>query len=671
MTLERTYLITITIVLLAFVTAMVPAQAVDSGTEKLPSLDGQRIETREGDSFEIRTRIGAISTEDVRIFFPEFPAGIAGVENPTLLRRGRDAIEIRIPFVATEPGRYVVEGITIQSEEGFRDIEAVLISVATSDGSEVPLRGEWQIPGQRIIQSQSAPIVLTVVGAEDYIYPEEITYTAPDTGLFEEVSGLGSVATRVVGATTLYDIPVAGFIFTPATSGRIALPDASFQVGNQRVDVPSREIDVMPLPEIVATSSNAVGRFVVENSIDLTQVQPGEPVTLDIVVSGNGNLPVIDLPGVTTEGLVVIEENDTAEIQPDQSSSIGYTGTRRRTIRFETAEEATSATIVLEEFPYFDPTTERIVRIGGEVFELTVSRDIQPQSKELPNLPLLTIDELLSPRWYRVQEIPWILYALLIGPLFFAIASLWSVRRRDSNRAVKATIFGLVPLLLGAALFPTVHRDRIENAMRLVEEGRPAVAAVLFDLEIGENGWHAGLHYNRGVLGVRTDRPVIATYHLRRAVRLAPDNPAFRSALDSASDHFDLNEQVPIPSYPRLDYFIIGLMMLWTIFWFVLSARRRLRNTLGLIVVVVAFVAVGAGALWIWSLDRQQDGVIREAIHVRRIPDMSATPWIALAQAQAVRIELQYEGFYLVRTQTGMTGWVPRDAILSTDRRNR
>ena len=220
-------------------------------------------------------------------------------------------------------------------------------------------------------------------------------------------------------------------------------------------------------------------------------------------------------------------------------------------------------------------------------------------------------------------------------------------------------------------LFPVVDRERIEDAMSSVEEGRPAVAGLLFDVEIDRHEWHAGLHFNRGILGLRANQPVVATYHLRRAVRLAPDNTLFREAMERSSRYFGLSDQVPIPRYPRLDYFILALLSLWTAFWIVLSARRRLRNTLGLVVVVMGMAGAGVGAAWAWSLDRQIEGVVREPIHVRRIPDETAVPWIALTEAQAVRIELLYDDFFLVRTGAGITGWVPQEAVLSRDRSSR
>lgn len=639
---------------------------------ELLSIDGVRIETVVGESFEIRTRIGAVPPDEVRVLIPELPSGIRRTENPTVVSRGRDTIEVRIPFIAATAGRYIVEGVGIVTDDGLREVEPVLLIVATGRDGPVPLQGTWRVPDETIVQSQSVPIILSVVGAEDYIYPEEISYRAPDTGLFEEVRGIGEVTTRSVNIYTLYDIPVAGFLFTPATAGEVTVPAAEIVVGDQTVLVQPKTVTVAPLPEGVARS-NAVGSFEIEASIDQEQVEVGETVTLTLSVVGTGNLPVLDYPEVEVDGFNVVDRNERVTMDATGITQRGYRGRREQTIRLEANETARVGRIDVADFVYLDPQIDEVVRVAGRRFETTIialEENVQAGT-ELPDIPLLTVQELLSPRWYRFQEVSWLFYLLFLGPVFFGVSALWSVRKSKTGSIRGAAVLSIVPFLLGLSLFPVVDRERIENAMNIVEEGRPAVAGVLFALEIDRNEWHAGLHYNRGILGMRTNRPVVATYHLRRAVRLAPDNERFREAMERSSRYFGLSDQVPIPRYPRLDYFILALLVLWTMFWIVLSARRRLRNTLGLVVVVMGFVGVGVGAIWSWSLDRQIEGVVREEIHVRRIPDETAVPWIALTEAQAVRIELLYDDFFLVRTRAGMTGWVPQEAVLSRNRSSR
>jgi len=630
---------------------------------------GSVISAAVGTPFEIRIALPGSDPDLVDLYVPEFDGVVSVVENPTVVRRGR-VMDLRITVVGNRPGRYIVEEILVVDGTDLFEVEPILLEVAPRPGEEVPFRARWRIDGDRLTQSQSVPVVLEIVGADRYLFPEEITYRAPETGLFEEVAGIGKVTTRDVADVTLYDIPVAAFLFTPATAGPVTLPSAEVRGGGIEAEVPPVTIDVSPLPPTV-TGTNAVGRFEVGSRIDQSSLEQGQWVTLTIRIDGTGNLPVLDFPSVSAPGFEVTDRREESAFSADTAGLGGYTGFREIAIRLEHTEASGTVDISIGGYSYYDPRSDRVVRLPGAAHSVTV---ISPEGvgageREIPRFPLLSVADLTSPRWYRIGQIPWVLYTILIGPILFGVAALWSVRRNAprSGSASRGMLVSIIPLLLGLTLFPQVDRDRVERAAELVEEGRGAVAAVLYELELQDNEWHAGIHYNRGVLGLEMERPVIATYHLRRAVRLAPEEQLFRDALEGASTYFSLDEQVPIPAYPRPEYFIIAAIVLWTAFWIVFASRRRLRNVLSLVGIVMILVVVLGGLGWSWNLDRQRDGVVREAVHVRRIPDTSAVPWIGLSMAQAVRIDLEYQDFYLVETRTGITGWVPRSTILAPE----
>jgi hypothetical protein len=648
------------------------AQSPDDVVAPLLVLDGPVTTVTPGEAAELRIRVDDTDSADVRVFFPDFPAGISPAGNPTLLSRGRGAIEVRIGLTADEPGRYVVEGILVATAAGLREIEPVLIEIASSSGETVPVRARWRVLAEQFYQSRSVPVILEVIGAVDYLFPDDITYRAPETGLFEEVSGIGEVSTREIGEVTVYDIPVAAFLFTPATSGEVRLPEASVRTGDAVATARAQVLNVTPIPD-AAGASNAVGTFEIVSRVDTTEVNRDADATVDleIEITGTGNLPVVAFPDIDAPGFEEIDRAERVSTEPDQTGLDGYRGVRRRTIRLEYVgageENAETTVITVGGYVYFDPAAARTVRIPPQRHEIVVRGGATPvdAAPTVPEFPLLTVEELSATSWYRLAELPWVLYLFLLGPIILGASALWSVRRRPPSRRTGAVamVITIVPLLLGLTLAPSLNVERIRTAERLMEEGRPAVAGVMYDLEIADNPWHAGLHYNRGVLSLRLDRPVVATYHLRRAVRLAPQRAQFRDALAASSDYFALEDQVPIPRYPRPDYLVLALIVLWTAFWGVLSARRRLRNTLSLVGIGMLIVLVIGTLGWSWSVDRREDGVVRRPVHVRRIPDESAVPWIGLSTAQAVEIELQYESFYLVRTQAGMTGWVPRAAV--------
>lgn len=80
--------------------------------------------------------------------------------------------------------------------------------------------------------------------------------------------------------------------------------EAFFNGGSGYVEVkkdivaPSVEIQVDPLPQRPADFSGGVGRFSISASLDKQTVSANDPVTMRVVVSGNGNLKLIKQPEI-------------------------------------------------------------------------------------------------------------------------------------------------------------------------------------------------------------------------------------------------------------------------------------------------------------------------------------------------------------------------------------
>lgn len=67
---------------------------------------------------------------------------------------------------------------------------------------------------------------------------------------------------------------------------------------NKEIKAPGISIDVTPLPSRPAGFSGGVGKFNISASLDKKEVKAGEPVTLRVVVGGNGNLKLLKQPVV-------------------------------------------------------------------------------------------------------------------------------------------------------------------------------------------------------------------------------------------------------------------------------------------------------------------------------------------------------------------------------------
>ncbi len=100
--------------------------------------------------------------------------------------------------------------------------------------------------------------------------------------------------------------------FTPTRVGKIGIGPAKIRLTTREtimdpfprtvnpevyVNVPKLELDAKPLPAgAPAGFENAVGRFRLSASTAVTDVQEGDPITVDLVVSGSGNLDTLHPP---------------------------------------------------------------------------------------------------------------------------------------------------------------------------------------------------------------------------------------------------------------------------------------------------------------------------------------------------------------------------------------
>ncbi|MFW5827500.1 MAG: tetratricopeptide repeat protein, partial [Alkalispirochaeta sp.] len=598
------------IVALFGVPGLLTAQNIDQESE--PPIDetvsfaeGPRIEVDEGERFELTLTIPRDDPEAVRLGFPPLPEGVRQPEGPVVVTRGQQDMEVRIPLVANEPGRFVLDAIQVTSPSAVRETEPVLVEVRDRQRGVIPFQARWRVAEEDVRQGQSIPVFLEIVGIDTFAFPEIVNLRSPEAGLFEEVSGIGSVTSEDIANTTLYQIPVAAFIFTSTSAGTSTIPAATIRAEGIDVTAPALEIDVNSLPQQVE-SSGAVGELSVDVSVDSSTLMPGDTGEVTVRVSGTGNLPVLDFPEVELQGLVEVGRSQDSSVVPDQEDLRGYQGSRELAVRFEAEGNAAAGSVVVNSFPVFDPNDGVVRTIPGRSIpiEIIPSDAEAPLDEVAPEADLISLPDLTNITWIPFSEIPWIYSLFIAGPAIFGIVRLWSVRGRTTLVAL--------PLFIGAALFPRLDMDRLTRADELIADGRPAVAAVLYELEVQENEWHAGLHFNRGVLALRVNDPIDAMYHLRRAVRLAPERSRFRAVLSDAEEYFDMDTQSTIPWYVRPDSMVAALWVVWTLFWLLLAVRGRLRRTIALVTLVMVGVVLIGG--WWWSVRQAGES---EAVVVR------------------------------------------------------
>ena len=253
-------------------------------------------------------------------------------------------------------------------------------------GESVRYASIIRVPEKKIYENQTVP-------AEIKIYvPQDLARSVADWGVPEfEMKGVAVwrfEPSDPPGRVNLLGMPYASISYqttmTPIAPGEVELGPATVRLiyvktvfdGFARrmnvqatLDVPKLEFGVTPLPEGAPEGfDNAVGKFSIDTSIKETEVTEGEPLAMDVIVSGSGNLDNLRSPElVDSTGWKVYEATPTqrGEERRQLSGSVVFS-------QFLRPLEMKSA-IPPFRLVYFDPDTEKYETVTTEAIPLVMT----------------------------------------------------------------------------------------------------------------------------------------------------------------------------------------------------------------------------------------------------------------------------------------------------------
>lgn len=213
-------------------------------------------------------------------------------------------------------------------------------------------------------------------------------------------------------------------------------------------------VDVRPLPTQgrPAEFSGAVGQYTMNAQLDKATVPAGQPVTLSVTVSGQGNVNLITPPALPAlKKFRVYETNSKSQVE---KKDFEVTGTRTFTTVLVPLEEG-QQTLSGVKFSYFDPESEKYVTLEAPSMSLKVT----PGKVSRKDAPAQVVDKLAGPKsrlgskawgikapaWVgALQAIPLLAVALALGIGSFrrwreasSGARRQSMALRRANRALK------------------------------------------------------------------------------------------------------------------------------------------------------------------------------------------------------------------------------------------
>jgi len=229
-----------------------------------------------------------------------------------------------------------------------------------------------------------------------------------------------------------------------------------------------------------------------------------------------------------------------------------------------------------------------------------------------------------------------------------------------------------------SALPPTTTAaQRFEAANAAFAAGRYAEAREGFEQVLREDGASPSVLFNLGNASFRAGRIADAILAYERALLLAPRDQDVRANLRQARNAAELPNDDG-GAWGRL----VGLATIDGWAWLAsgglwllcgaLIALRLLRGTTGvaarralrgIVACAAALVVVASAACATRLRDRDRAVVLATDPVLRVAPYESATAAAELVPGDVVRIERMHDGFALVRTRDGKTGWMADGAV--------
>jgi tetratricopeptide (TPR) repeat protein len=195
------------------------------------------------------------------------------------------------------------------------------------------------------------------------------------------------------------------------------------------------------------------------------------------------------------------------------------------------------------------------------------------------------------------------------------------------------------------------------------------LGAGLIHAQSAQGGYSAAQLYNLGNAYMRQGKPGMAVLNYERANLLSPDDPD----IDANLSYIRASLHLPAPSrntFERLARCASPIALFWVgVIGLSIAGAGELMARLSLKSAWLRRVGWAAGiallsltvcnAVALWPL-LHEGVVISDAAPVRVSPVPMGDSLFLLAEAETVSIAAEHEGFFLVRTRAGRTGWVSR-----------
>ncbi len=557
-----------------------------------------------------------------------------------------------------ESGRYIIKPfiVTVGDLKAQTDTEILAVGLYRNRVLYMPLKAEWEVPEEAVYVGQSIAVTLRLIHLAEIPLVDSHQIEPPGGAFFEEVEGIREIETVPAGEKSLYNVPVASFMFTPSQSGRHFLPAAKVQALGETATSPVARIEVRSLPP-EARESGAVGDFTYSTWMVPPDAESGGVAVLSVQVKGVGNLGYFNMPAPDLGNLVQTDVVETLDSVPTIS---GYRGTRRVDYHFF-SDTAGTFGVSVPDFVYFNPLTETVRSVKGVSTQVTFRLQPQTESPTAGSFPfsLPSYEDLAAaPKWGAYEK-PLNYLWLLPAPLaFFVLLVL---------KKTRVIFVSIVLLFLGAGDVPDTCPD-LKPAIEAYSNESFKEAREGFLACFQREDRNPALAYALALVEYHLEEYDQAMHYARKAVLLDPMYPTYRDFMYWLNTELDLDEPVKPAAAIHPDIFFYAMVAFLSMGF--VAAAVYLAKRKGLYIVLFGLgVLLSAGScvgLVQTAIQNKKTAAVvyTQPAAVRKIPSVDANTWLELPPGYSLRILDSTGNFYLVRTAYGITGWVEKTGLL-------
>ncbi len=657
------------IVFLCFAAAVLPAQSEDAVTlEVSPNPVGRN------DRFGVTIQVPIEDSSMVVVDEPDLSSDILLLRGPYIRPvfiegPGGERIprtEITYLYRCSGTGRYEIGPYRISGIDRVYQTDPQLLEVGVYRNRQliIPLELEWSLSDTSAYVGQNIVCVVNALEQPEIRMFEDVRVGSPSEGFFEVAEGVGSINRVERGGRTLYEIPIAGYMFTPSTPGQVVLPQAwvNYQDGQAVSDRPA--IQVQPLPESVQ-ESGAVGNFLLTARLDKQEVGQGEQVQLSVKVEGTGNLNYLQFPELRLDGFTQLQAEESSDYAPTQQ---GYRGSREYVYTLA-AEEPGQKRISVPALNAVQPETGRVYATRSPSFSVEVvsgrtdteTAEGEGQLAFAPIEPDSMKRAEISTRFMQIDSYAW----LLPGPLLLLLFLL--LKRRKAALVLPV----LLLLSFGAAEFdsePVIQT--IGNAREAYRQESYKSAESLYLEAVRLRPDVPDLRYNAALAALQNGDVGAAVLHARTALTVQPMNETYKAFLDFISQEHGITTEIDLPFPFHPDLFLLVLTLLVNAAGF-LGIIYLFRQNNGYFIVaallLVASIVVGIGFSYSIAQASRDIGVIviqrEEVPPIKKIPREDSSDAFSLKDGELVRIKGETGEFYFIETGLGQKGWIYKEGV--------